>query len=78
MAYIMGAMGTSCGCCVLQVICHGIPDRRELEEGDIVNVDVSCLLNGYHADLNETFAVGKISADKEHLVTTTYQASDAT
>lgn len=33
---------------LLQVICHGIPDERKLEEGDIVNLDISVFLNGYH------------------------------
>jgi methionyl aminopeptidase len=36
-----------------QVICHGIPDDRELQNGDIVNVDVTAYLGGYHGDLNE-------------------------
>jgi hypothetical protein len=44
-------------CAAAQVICHGIPDARELQEGDIVNVDVSVFLNGFHGDLNETFVV---------------------
>ena len=43
-----------------QVICHGIPDQRELQEGDIVNVDVTAYIGGWHGDLNETFAVGKV------------------
>jgi len=43
------------------VICHGIPDQRELQEGDIVNVDVTAFIGGYHGDLNETFCVGEVS-----------------
>ena len=35
------------------MICHGIPDLRELQDGDIVNVDVSAILDGFHTDLNE-------------------------
>lgn len=35
------------------MICHGIPDMRELQDGDIVNIDVSTFYNGYHGDLNE-------------------------
>jgi methionyl aminopeptidase len=38
---------------VNEVICHGIPDMRPLQEGDVVNLDVSTYLNGFHADLNE-------------------------
>ena len=40
---------------VNEVVCHGIPDLRELVDGDIVNVDVSAILDGYHTDLNETW-----------------------
>lgn len=38
---------------VNESICHGIPDMRELKDGDIVNVDVSTFIGGYHGDLNE-------------------------
>jgi Xaa-Pro aminopeptidase len=53
----------SCCTSVNEIICHGIPDDRPLEEGDIVNVDISVYHNGYHADLNETFLVGKVDAE---------------
>lgn len=46
----------------MQVICHGIPDQRELESGDIVNVDVTAYIGGWHGDLNETFCVGEVGA----------------
>lgn len=41
-----------------EVVCHGIPDRRKLEPGDLINLDVTVCLNGYHGDLSETFIVG--------------------
>jgi methionyl aminopeptidase len=41
------------------VICHGIPDDRVLEDGDILNVDVTTILNGYYADANRTYFVGQ-------------------
>ena len=44
---------------VNEVVCHGIPDARPLEDGDIVNLDITVRLNGYHGDLNETYYVGK-------------------
>lgn len=44
----------------LQVICHGIPDERELVSGDIINVDVTVFLNGYHGDLNEASSLGSL------------------
>jgi hypothetical protein len=53
---------------VNEVICHGIPDMRELQSGDIVNVDVSCMLNGAHGDLNETYVVGKVDDDSKKLI----------
>ncbi|KAK4547075.1 Methionine aminopeptidase 1 [Oleoguttula mirabilis] len=43
---------------VNEVICHGIPDQRPLQDGDIVNIDISLYHGGFHADLNETYYVG--------------------
>ena len=51
----------SCCTSVNEIICHGIPDTRPLEEGDIVNIDISVYKDGYHGDLNETYYVGKVS-----------------
>ena len=48
---------------VNEVICHGIPDRRPLKSGDIVNLDVTVYHHGYHGDLNETYLV--VSVDKK-------------
>jgi len=48
---------------VNDVICHGIPGERILEEGDIVNVDVTTILNGYFADVSKTFFIGKPGPD---------------
>ncbi|KAL7270415.1 Methionine aminopeptidase 1 [Rhizina undulata] len=51
---------------VNEVICHGIPDQRPLQDGDIVNIDVTLYHNGYHGDLNETYYVGpKALADPD-------------
>lgn len=60
---------------VNEVICHGIPDMRPLEESDIVNIDISVYnKNGYHADLNETYLVGgKTDDDSKHLVKSAYE-----
>jgi len=51
-----------------EVICHGIPGERVLNEGDIVNVDVTPILNGYFADASKTFFVGTPGADAEKIV----------
>ncbi|KAG7343254.1 methionine aminopeptidase, type I [Nitzschia inconspicua] len=48
----------SCCTSVNEVICHGIPDDRALEEGDIVNIDITVYLDGYHGDCSEMFVVG--------------------
>jgi methionyl aminopeptidase len=58
---------------VNEVVCHGIPDYREVQDGDIVNIDVSTFnKGGYHGDLNETFWVGKVDADGRRLVKTSF------
>ena len=53
---------------VNEVICHGIPGERILQDGDIVNVDVTSILNGYYADVNKTFFVGNPSPEAEKIV----------
>ncbi|KAK8464723.1 hypothetical protein PHAVU_010G080400 [Phaseolus vulgaris] len=63
----------SCCTSVNEVICHGIPDARKLEDGDIVNVDVSVYYKGVHADLNETYFVGNIDEESCQLVKCTYE-----
>jgi methionyl aminopeptidase len=60
-----------------EVICHGIPDCRPFEEGDIVNLDVSVYYDGFHSDLNEMFFVGKCSEDSHNLVRASYEALQA-
>lgn len=62
--------------CALQVICHGIPDKRPLQDGDIINVDVSVFLNGYHGDLNETYVVGDgVDEESKKLIRATSEVS---
>lgn len=51
-----------------EVICHGIPEDRRLNEGDIVNVDVTSILDGYYADANKTYFVGKPGPDAKKIV----------
>jgi len=68
-----------CSVCtsVNEVICHGIPDLRELQKGDVVNVDVSVYRGGYHADLNETYVVGAADEGAYHLVETAFMCLSA-
>eukprot|EP01132_Coremiostelium_polycephalum_P006259 gene6259-7796_t len=51
-----------------EIICHGIPDKRPLEDGDILNVDVSVFWKGYHMDLNETYLIGNVDERGRELV----------
>jgi methionyl aminopeptidase len=53
---------------VNEVICHGIPGARRLRDGDIVNVDVTSILDGYYADANQTFCVGTPGAEAVKIV----------
>lgn len=55
-----------------EVVCHGIPsDKVILKEGDIVNVDVSTILNGYYSDASRMFMIGEVSDEKRRLVEVT-------
>ena len=53
---------------VNEVICHGIPDSRQLEGGDIVNLDITIYLDGMHGDCSATYAVGEIDEESKRLV----------
>ncbi|XP_055548152.1 methionine aminopeptidase 1 [Wyeomyia smithii] len=64
----------SCCTSVNEVICHGIPDMRPLEDGDICNVDVTVYFQGFHGDLNETFFVSNVKDEHKKLVQVTYEA----
>ncbi|WP_157002735.1 type I methionyl aminopeptidase [Agromyces laixinhei] len=59
---------------VNEVICHGIPDSTVLADGDLVNIDVTAYLGGYHGDLNHTFLVGEASEEATQLVERTREA----
>jgi methionyl aminopeptidase len=57
-----------------EVICHGIPDDTVIEEGDIVNVDITAFKDGFHGDTNYTFKVGAVSEEVGNLVDRTHEA----
>jgi len=63
----------SCCTSVNEVICHGIPDMRPLQSGDICNIDVTVYHRGYHGDLNETLFVGEVSEKARNLVINTWE-----
>jgi methionyl aminopeptidase len=54
----------SCCTSVNEVICHGIPGDYELKEGDIVNIDITTIVDGWHGDQSETFLIGEVSDEK--------------
>ena len=56
---------------VNEVICHGIPDDRALQDGDIVNLDVTVFVDGVHGDTNATFLVGEVDEESRRLVAVT-------
>lgn len=74
----LGYRGFPKSCCtsVNEIICHGIPDDLEIREGDIVNLDVTAYLDGFHGDSNKTFKVGQVSEEVSLLVDRTKEALD--
>ena len=59
---------------VNHVVCHGIPSDKRLEEGDIINIDVTPILNDWHGDTSRMFFVGKVGIKAKKLVDTTFKA----
>ncbi|CAK9188365.1 unnamed protein product [Ilex paraguariensis] len=56
---------------VNECMCHGIPDSRQLQDGDIINIDVTVYLNGYHGDTSKTFLCGNVNDALKRLVKVT-------
>ena len=56
------------------VVCHGIPSERILDDGDILNIDVTAIVEGYHGDTSRMFYVGEVSVKAKKLIDTTYQS----
>jgi methionyl aminopeptidase len=59
---------------VNEVVCHGIPDARVLEDGDIVNIDITAFIHGVHGDTNATFLAGDVAEETRLLVERTHEA----
>lgn len=59
---------------VNHVVCHGIPGPKPLREGDIVNIDVTLIVDGWHGDTSRMYPVGQISRRAERLIQVTYEA----
>ena len=56
------------------VVCHGIPNEKSLKNGDILNIDVTVIKDGYHGDTSRMFVVGKASNQAKKLIDVTYQS----
>jgi methionyl aminopeptidase len=73
----LGYRGFPKSCCtsINEVICHGIPDSTVIEDGDIVNIDVTAFLGGVHGDTNATFLAGEVDEEDRLLVERTHEAT---
>ncbi|MFD1050326.1 type I methionyl aminopeptidase, partial [Kibdelosporangium lantanae] len=73
----LGYRGFPKSCCTSlnEVICHGIPDSTVIEDGDIVNIDVTAFIGGVHGDCNATFLAGDVADDVRDLVDRTHEAT---
>ena len=72
----LGYRGFTHSCCtsINHVVCHGIPGAKVLRDGDIVNVDVTSIVDGWHGDTNRTYLVGVVPIKAKRLVEITYEA----
>ncbi len=72
----LGYRGYTKSCCtsINHVICHGIPGDKVLKDGDIVNIDVTPILGGWHGDTSRMFLVGDVGIKARKLVQVTYEA----
>jgi methionyl aminopeptidase len=61
---------------VNEVICHGIPGSYSLRNGDILNIDVTTILDGYYGDTSSMYTVGEISPEAQHLIKITKECLD--
>ena len=71
----MGYRGYAHSCCISvnHVVCHGIPSEKTLKEGDIVNIDVTPLLDGWHGDTSRMYCVGEVPLKARRLVDITHE-----
>jgi methionyl aminopeptidase len=76
----LGYKGYPKSCCtsINNIVCHGIPDDQALVDGDIINIDITVYLDGYHGDCSETFLVGNsVSDEAKRLVKVAREARDS-
>ena len=59
---------------VNHVVCHGIPGEKVLNDGDVVNIDVTLILDGWHGDTSRMYSAGEPSIKSKNLINTTYES----
>jgi len=72
----LGYRGYPKSCCISlnHVVCHGIPSKKKLKNGDILNIDVTCILDGWYGDTSRMFTVGDIDLKSKRLIEITHDA----
>ncbi len=72
----LGYRGYPKSCCISlnHVVCHGIPSKKKLKNGDILNIDVTCILDGWYGDTSRMFTVGDIGLKSKRLIEITHNA----
>ena len=71
----LGYRGYPKSCCISinHVVCHGIPSEKTLKDGDIVNIDVTPILDGWYGDSSRMYTVGKVNVQARRLIDVTYE-----
>ena len=72
----LGYRGFPKSCCISinHVVCHGIPGEKKLKDGDILNIDVTCILDGWYGDTSRMYIAGKSQKKAERLIHVTHEA----
>ena len=75
----LGYKGFPKSCCtsINEVVCHGIPGNEVLNDGDIINVDITSIVDGWYGDQSETFLIGEVSPETRQLVQVTFDCLHA-
>ena len=72
----LGYRGFPKSCCISinHVVCHGIPGGKKLKDGDILNIDVTCILDGWHGDTSRMYFVGQLQRKAQRLIEVTHES----
>ena len=72
----LGYRGFPKSCCISinHVVCHGIPGEKKLKDGDILNIDVTCILDGWYGDTSRMYSVGKLNRKAKRLIEVTHES----